>query len=112
MKSISPKMARQIFGEALEMRPEERTRFLESACGGDTALRGRVEALLVAYDDADGFLVSREKGSSEVHLPSSSAAKAGTLGSKWCSHEDDARTLHDCDRIADAPGTQIGRYKL
>jgi len=46
-----------IFGEALECAsPAEQAAYLDSACGGDTALRARVEALLRAHQKAGHFL--------------------------------------------------------
>src|SRR5262249_49657783 len=49
--------AKALFLEALE-RPgrEEVLRFLDEACGGDAALRARVEELLRAHQDAGSFL--------------------------------------------------------
>lgn len=41
----------ELFHQALELSPDERVRFLQSACGGDAELRSRVEALLQADDD-------------------------------------------------------------
>jgi len=46
-----------IFGEALECAsPAEQAAYLDRACGGDTALRARVEALLRAHQKAGHFL--------------------------------------------------------
>src|ERR1044071_5935685 len=39
-----------VFNEALQLSPDERAAYLEAACGGDTAMRGRVEALLLANE--------------------------------------------------------------
>src|SRR6266542_2367304 len=47
---------REVFEAALELSPEIRTAFLDSACGGDTALRQRLEALLSKHDQAGSFL--------------------------------------------------------
>src|SRR5262245_24032133 len=38
--------------------PEARSAFLEQACGGDQALRARVQALLRVEDEETGFLAS------------------------------------------------------
>src|SRR5947207_5580166 len=43
-----------LFQLALEKPPPERPAFLDGACGGDAALRQRVEVLLRAHDDPDG----------------------------------------------------------
>jgi tetratricopeptide (TPR) repeat protein len=48
---------RSIFMEALAKEtPLERSVYLTEACGGDTALRQRVEALLASHEDAGDFL--------------------------------------------------------
>ncbi len=47
-----------IFSTALEMENEaERAAYLDAACGDDSALRGRVEALLKAHHEAGTFLI-------------------------------------------------------
>lgn len=48
--------AERIFGEALELRPEERSAFLDRACAGQPELRKAVEALLNENDGLAGFL--------------------------------------------------------
>src|SRR5262245_12021804 len=48
--------ARDLFLAALERPPAERAAYLEAACGGDAALRQRVEALLRAHDEPGAFL--------------------------------------------------------
>src|SRR5262245_54698113 len=46
-----------IFGEALDRAtPAEQAAYLDRACGGDTALRARVEALLRAHQQVGHFL--------------------------------------------------------
>src|SRR5262249_27750667 len=51
--------AKAIFLEALEHSGrEELLRFLDEACGGDCALRDRVDELLRAHQDAGNFLES------------------------------------------------------
>ncbi len=48
---------KSIFDEAAEIAsPEGRAAYLESACGGDADLRKRVDALLLALDEAGSFL--------------------------------------------------------
>jgi serine/threonine protein kinase/tetratricopeptide (TPR) repeat protein len=48
---------RAIFMEALDRETlAERAAYLDEACGGDTALRRRVEALLTSHEQAGGFL--------------------------------------------------------
>jgi len=48
--------AERVFGEALDLRPEERAAFLDRECGGRPALRSEVEALLEENDRLKGFL--------------------------------------------------------
>src|SRR5215831_9773603 len=50
------KNARDIFLDALDRTPVDRAVYLDAACGGDAALRQRVEALLRANDDPGAFL--------------------------------------------------------
>ena len=45
-----------VFYAALEMRPEDRPRFLDEACGSDAELRRQAEALLAAITKTTGFL--------------------------------------------------------
>jgi tetratricopeptide (TPR) repeat protein len=54
--AATPPNARDLFLAALERPPGERPAYLEAACGGDAALRGRVQALLRAHDEPGAFL--------------------------------------------------------
>src|SRR5438552_11088762 len=66
-----------IFGEALEQPdPAARAAYLGRACGGDAALRGRVEALLAAHAGAGRFLEPDPAAPSEAptHLPPEATA--------------------------------------
>jgi tetratricopeptide (TPR) repeat protein/serine/threonine protein kinase len=77
---------RDLFIAALQKEaPAERQAYLDEACGGDEALRGRVEALLQVYARAGGF------------LESPASALAATV-----------------DKLPgpEGPGTVIGPYKL
>jgi serine/threonine protein kinase/tetratricopeptide (TPR) repeat protein len=47
---------KEIFSQALERQPEERSTFLRQACGGDDALRAEIESLLSSFDGASTFL--------------------------------------------------------
>src|SRR5262245_34019098 len=60
MKSISAETVKRIFGQALEKPAGERPAFLDSVCGSDATLRGEVQALLAAFEDAGEFMASRE----------------------------------------------------
>jgi WD40 repeat protein/serine/threonine protein kinase len=76
--------AKAIFLEALDCKgADELSRFLEQACGSDTALRTRVEELLRAHRDAGAFL--------------------GGTGQQDATRD---------EPLAERPGTVIGPYKL
>ncbi|MCI0360235.1 MAG: protein kinase, partial [Planctomycetaceae bacterium] len=75
--------ARQIFLEAVEKhQPDQWRAFLDVACGDETALRQRVEALLAAHGQFNELF--------------DGAGLVGTIDSP----------------AAEGPGTQIGPYKL
>src|SRR5262245_22971738 len=79
-----------LFALAAEKRVAERPAFLDAVCGGDSALRGRLEALLAAHDQPEELLVT--------------AADVGP-----------GRTLKI--EVANEPGSEtvgqrIGRYKI
>src|ERR1700729_1013733 len=50
------KKARDLFLDALDRAPADRSAYLDETCGDDAALRQRVEALLRANDDPRAFL--------------------------------------------------------
>ncbi len=85
-----------LFAEALARTdPAERAAFLEQACGGDVALRQRVEALLCSHEQAGSFL---DKPAPEV---TSDLAPGQRI---------------DPDKLSETPlegvGSRIGPYKL
>jgi eukaryotic-like serine/threonine-protein kinase len=55
-----------IFTQARKVAREDRDIFLESACGGDEELRGKVEALLNAHDRLGSFLEEPPGGITSV----------------------------------------------
>src|SRR4051812_33713941 len=76
---------RQIFDTARRMGdPASRAAYLSEACGAETALRQRVEALLQVHDEQPSFLASPAVADIDLSLTFT----------------------------APAPGTVIGRYKL
>src|SRR6185369_15308227 len=75
-----------VFTEALRLPPEERDRYLDKACKADVEFRRRVEALLLAYEQAGDFL-----GSSAAERPPQAAQ------------------VH---AATEKPGDRIGHYKL
>src|SRR5262245_10201875 len=75
-----------IFCEALDLSTDqERSAYLDRACGGNTGLRSRIEALLHAYGDSGSFL----------EIP------AGV-----------PTVTVDPSPVTEGPGTVIGPYKL
>jgi eukaryotic-like serine/threonine-protein kinase len=57
MKPEQWQQAREVLADALELKPEERSAFLDRACSSDHALRQQVERLLSSSDEAhSGFL--------------------------------------------------------
>jgi WD40 repeat protein/serine/threonine protein kinase len=83
--------AKSIFLAAVELSlPAERKAYLDDACGGDAALRQRVEALLRAHDEPESYLepplVERAQAEELPTIP--------------------------LPPISEKPGTTIGPYKL
>src|SRR2546423_2742284 len=83
---LHPEVA--ILNAAVELPPPERAAYLEEACQGDAALRQRVEDLLRAHEQAEGFLEAPPSGldfkrTEVVNIP-----------------------------LTEKPGDKIGRYKL
>ena len=82
----TPKDEETIFAAALALPPEQRAACLDQACGGDAALRHRVEVLLNAHAASD-FL----------EAPAAPAAMP---------------TLQVSPPVSERAGDRIGRYKL
>jgi serine/threonine protein kinase len=83
--SKADKHERDIFNEAVEIEaPDERAAYIQSACGDDSDLIERINALLGAHDEAD--FLPPHPGNEEITLPES--------------------------KLLESPGTVIGRYKL
>ncbi len=94
MHAISPERWQRlasILDDALDLPPEARAAFLDTACGGDPALRTEIEALIAADEAAGGF------------LDDSAADFAATL-------------LEDIERVTAGPdpafGQSVGPYRL
>src|SRR5437016_4815058 len=75
-----------IFTEAVGLCADERAEYLERACGGDTTLRQRVEALLQTHDHVGDFL---EESPQQARIEERVGGPA-----------------------SEKPGDRIGRYKL
>ena len=67
---------------ALEKKPEERVSFLDQVCAGDTALRGEVESLLDACQQAEEFIETpaMEMAARSLSEDSSISRKGKTVG--------------------------------
>ncbi|WP_339734304.1 protein kinase [uncultured Gimesia sp.] len=87
-ENVNPQSIEGLFLVALEKKtPAERTKFLDEMCGDNAEQRRRVEALLMAYDDAGSFLEKSPVGSGEVPpysldflTPAENPDLLGTLG--------------------------------
>tara|TARA_E500000305_G_scaffold111956_2_gene130352 strand:+ start:87971 stop:92701 length:4731 start_codon:yes stop_codon:yes gene_type:complete len=87
-ENVNPQSVEGLFLVALEKKtPAERAAFLEEMCGDNREQRRRVEALLLAYDDAGSFLEKSPVDSGEVQpfsleflTPSADPNLLGTLG--------------------------------
>src|SRR5947209_6356526 len=71
-----------IFNEALEEpSAAARAAYLDRACGGDPAIRARVETLLGAHDRAGGFLESpAQPPTADVDRPTPTEALGTVIG--------------------------------
>ncbi len=56
MKTDNWEKAKEIFGDALELPPDERPLFLDEVCDGDSDTRREVESLLSSLDSAESFM--------------------------------------------------------
>ncbi len=57
MSSAQLHRLKEIFHSAQQLRPNERSAFLDKNCGNDTELRREIDALLKSSQEADGFMV-------------------------------------------------------
>jgi hypothetical protein len=87
-------IAEQLFGEALDLPPEQRAAFLDAACGGSRDVRQAVEALLVKNDRLNGFLSEAPYGSMG-NVAGEATGGATTKSGPWLT-----------------PGTRLGRYSI
>ncbi len=103
--SINPpsELEEELFDTARKLATDaERLAYLEKACDGDTQLRRRLEAMLMAEADAEAFfsegrsVVSATIGPLQLSMAQQSAAADGSVAS-----------------LGEEPiGARIGRYKL
>ena len=90
MNEVSPERVKEVFNQALDLPPETRSSFLDTACGADTPLRRRVEQLLKSHEDVGQFLAS-PTGNVSLSTPTRTGATPSPVA---------------------AIGTSIGPYKL
>jgi serine/threonine protein kinase/tetratricopeptide (TPR) repeat protein len=96
---------RSIFMAALEREsPPERSAYLKEACGGDTALRQRVEALLASHEQAGSFL--------QMPVPERLAENVATPGPLDEAGGDAPATKPGPRPHPESQGSRIGPYKL
>src|SRR6266567_2687338 len=70
----------EILQGALELAPEGRAAFLDEACAGDEALRQKVESLLAAAQQMDGFMEERmSRVAGELMIDEQVSATAGQI---------------------------------
>lgn len=80
--SIETNSTRAIFLEAVELRPDDWSAFLDSVCGGDGGLRGRVMRLLHAHVESESFM-SRPAAGRIVTLDGPPAQRIGTMVGRY-----------------------------
>ena len=65
-----------IYFAARDLSPEDRPAYLADACGGDAALRSRVEQMLAVADKAEAFITDLPDAESEGQKPAHPWIKA------------------------------------
>jgi serine/threonine protein kinase/Flp pilus assembly protein TadD len=105
---------RSIFMEALAKEtPGERSSYLDEACGGDAALRQRVEALLASHEGAGSFLgkaVPERLAEHRVAQERPEETRGEPSAPEKVPASDDDTTAPR--PIAEGPGGLVGPYKL
>ncbi len=98
----------ELFQGALEREGSERVAWLAEACGGDDALRGEVEALLSALDEAGSFM---ETPAAERAVPIPTDASAAQLTTAFGSKSTGAYPPVAMP-AGSAVGRRIGHYEV
>jgi serine/threonine protein kinase/tetratricopeptide (TPR) repeat protein len=100
-----------IFHLACERPPADRVAFLEAACGGDEALRRRLEAILRAHDNPGSFL-ARPALDQDSTLDVAPESEPDAAGAEEDGSDTSLRIAPDARPVSEGPGTRIGPYKL
>ncbi len=95
------KAAERVFGEALDLPREERSRFLDAACREAPELRQAVERLLSEHDLKSGFLSEDFTATVDLTLDRGAAARSSAPGVNVSGNP---RPL--------GPGMRLGRYSI
>ena len=77
-----PQQVKALFAEAVELPREERDRFINERCGGDTTLRERVRRLVESHTEAGSFLAEPEF-TSEADAAVDPDITTDTNGERW-----------------------------
>lgn len=100
MSEIDPKRLIDLFTRAIELPVDDRTPFLDIECGNDPQLRGRLELLIKAHDEAQAF------------RPAPPSPNAPGAEDEQGKRPTIRLSLTDLPPLSEGPGTVIGRYKL
>ena len=114
---------RDVFINALQKDPAERSAYLDEACAGNPSLRRRIDALLMAHDDPDSFLDSPQNvdATSDASLVQDHDSpligdgvnRVDTPAATLAFDLPDRQTSTSARRpITEGPGSRIGPYKL
>ncbi|MBX3406615.1 MAG: serine/threonine protein kinase [Phycisphaeraceae bacterium] len=76
----SSERVQNLFAGASELAPDRRAAYLDEACGGDDALRAKVETLLRSHDEASRFLSSPTGEAPTLSVVSAAATAAAPVG--------------------------------
>ncbi len=104
----SRQQEKALFEEAFNIAdPVERATFLDRACGGDTALRQRLDRLLAAQEPAERFL-----GGGALFPPLGPGLPEPASGARIGLHSDDSLTGSEDPAMLTRSRVLIGRYRL
>jgi WD40 repeat protein/tRNA A-37 threonylcarbamoyl transferase component Bud32 len=108
-----------VFSAARRLPAGKRAAYLDEACAGDATLRQRVEELLLASEEAGGFLQDPAPG---AQRPADTLVSANSLPNAAASGEEGGNRIALCYTVmasagvpaasGEKAGDRIGRYKL